>query len=122
MSGNLTFVIVVVTVWVILSILGGIGEGVYLGQHESGSDTTTVELGVIYNLTHPSGLSWFTTLISALAFDFSFFSGGWAIFQWIFFAPLTIALALGIFATVGGWGVVALLGIFGLSGIVSILS
>lgn len=110
--------ILVISVWIIMAILGGIGEGVYLGQHEYSDTTTTEEEGVINTLTNWKFLTadtlwgkftglftdmgFYISLFQLATFDFAFFTGSWGIFRWVFFFPLTIALVASIAATFRG--------------------
>lgn len=119
---NNNFIIFIITVWILLAIVGGIGEGIYLGQSAYGASPTSIESGTLYQLMHPSGFSWFAALFRAFTFDFSMFTEGYMVFQWVFFIPLTIALYVGLFGMISGYGMVGLLAIFGFVGITSWLA
>jgi len=87
-------------VWVILALLGGIIEGAYLGNNEEAT------LNVLMNAPIFTGESGFFVSAAStffdgafwgaigtmLIFDFAMFEGTMAIFQWIFFMPLAIAI------------------------------
>lgn len=108
---NNNFVIFIITVWILLAIVGGIGEGAYLGNTDTGT---------IYNVTHFSAKT-LPALFNMFTFHFSMFQGAWVIFQWIFFLPLSVALVL-VMLSAGGWIGAFTAGVLAISGLVSFLS
>ncbi len=111
---NTNLVIVVVMAWIILAILAGIGEGVYLGQSAYGGNTTNYEASTLEDLFNPTDLTWFGTLFKFFTFDFDgVFTGGWMVLKYVFFAPLVVALYVGLFGTISGFGAAGLAVLFG---------
>lgn len=88
--------LIVISCWIVLALLGGIGEGVYL-QHnyytgDDASGTSGSNAALLTSLADMDVLSgdFWGALGALFTFDFSFFHGGWAIFRWIMFLPLLL--------------------------------
>lgn len=116
---NPNLVIMVVTVWIILSIFFGIGEGVYLGQSYFGTGDNPADQAAFSQLMHPDDMfQWFKALLDVVTFNFDMFHGGWVVFQWIIFAPLTTGLVVGIMG-MGGAASAVILSILGISALLN---
>jgi len=91
----------ILTAFVLLTLLNGILEGVYLGEG------TVTRLQTLMSL--PTSLAWFSNLWGVLWFDYSFFHGGWIILKYALFWPISLGLlisygALLVQSIIGGLG------------------
>lgn len=88
--------------WVSLAILGGIIEKVYLGARgEVGVLNKLANLPVFTGGLTPASIfrtvfnpEFWQALGTMLIFDFAMFQGTWAIFNYIFFLPISIAMVV----------------------------
>jgi hypothetical protein len=81
-------------IYVVLSVLGGIGEQVYLGSTEASTINTLFDLHMpAYTNVLSFGLAaiqvtadWIQGVWQILTFDYSFFQGEWIIVRYVFCA------------------------------------
>ena len=98
---NPKWIILVVSIWIVLGLIGGIMEGAYMGSGEESTLNSLMTSQVMTSTTlwgrisgvFTDGQAW-GALVKLVTFDLAMFEGGWAIFQWIFFFPMAIALVL----------------------------
>jgi len=109
---NSNLVIAIVMIWVILMLISGVSEGVYIGDSHAST---------LYQVMHPSGISFITALFKLFTFDLAMFTGGWVVFQWVFFAPLTAGLVIGLLGT-GGIAGYVIAGILGINVLLSLFT
>ena len=89
-----------ITLWVILSLLGGIIEYAYLGAAEESKLEVLLSPLLAESIWDKVGsmvgavvtMDWWNAVAGMLLFDYAMFQGAWVIVQWIFFLPLAIAI------------------------------
>ena len=98
---NPKWIILVVSIWVVLGLMGGVMEGAYMGNDEHSTLNCLVTSQVMSATTlwgRISGIftdgEFWSALLKLITFDLAMFVGAWEIFKWILFLPLTIALVL----------------------------
>ena len=103
---KMSWLIGITSLFIVLSLISGVIEGVYLGGAE---DTQTV-LESLFSPATPSTTTllgidvtalaatwnWFTALFGLLFFDYAFFDGEWQIIRWIIFIPVGLATVISI--------------------------
>jgi len=90
---NPKWVIGLASAFILLTIVSNILEGVW------GMEATRLQVLFGFNFWPPSqAVAWIKNLWGILSFDYSFFYGGYAIFRWAVFFPISVGLvvALGI--------------------------
>jgi len=107
------WVVLIVSIWIVLSLLGGIMEGAYVGGSEQSTLNTLMSSRVMTSTSiwgkiagvFTDGAFW-DALFTMMMFRFAMFTGEWVILQWIFFLPLLVAFVvttlLAIFGRVSG--------------------
>lgn len=101
--------ILILMVWLVLALLGGIIEGAYMGTNESSALNTLLNTPLVTSNNPVWGFiqtifdfdTW-SALAHMAFFDFAMFEGTMAIFQWIFFFPLSIAFMLSLLLAIRG--------------------
>ena len=95
------WIILVVSIWVVLGLIGGVMEGAYMGHGEHSTLNRLVTSQVMSSTTLWGRISGVFTdgdfwgaLAKLITFDLAMFVGAWEIFKWILFFPLTVALVL----------------------------
>lgn len=88
---NPKWLIAIATLFVALTLVCGILEGSYLG---AGHTSLLAEFIRPPILNPTAMMGWFGNLWNMLWFDYSMFHGGWAIFKYIFFWPISIGLVV----------------------------
>jgi hypothetical protein len=81
----------VLTIFVAMSLLCGFIEGTYLSS--SSGDVPALLYSFIHPNFSPQGIwAWIGNLWKILWFDYSFFTGGWRIFKYAIFWPISAGL------------------------------
>lgn len=92
---ELKWIIFVLTLWIVVSLLVGVAEGVMIGGAVDPSTGEPQATSTIQDLLSGSFSERMGALGNMITFDFpSIFYGGWAILKWIFFLPFAIAFAV----------------------------
>lgn len=98
-----------VFLWVVAAIVGGVIEGAAMSENETGvlndlmswSEVSTSEawgpLKVIAALP-----DFFGSLFNLMTFDFAFFDGQWELVRWVLLAPLMATVVFGLIITFVG--------------------
>jgi len=103
------WLVVIVSIWILLALLGGIMEGAYLEHGEQGHLNTIMSSKVVESTTiwgKIAGLftdrSFWDALGNIIIFNFAMFEGPWVILQWVFFLPLAVATLVTILLSLVG--------------------
>ena len=100
------YIALLVFLWVVGAIVGGVIEGSTLGVNETGvlnnlmswSEVSTSEawgpLKVIAALP-----DFFKSVFDLMTLDFAFFDGHWELVRWLLFAPLMATVVFGLIIT-----------------------
>jgi len=87
---NPKWLIAIATLFVGMSLICGVIEGNYLGG------ASMFRLQVLMSLPFPLGetlpIPWVRNLWGLLWFDYAYFQGGWAIFKYALFWPISLGL------------------------------
>ena len=85
---NPKWLIGIAVAFVLMTLLSGVLEGGYL----SGAAATRLQL--LISMPFPPTISWISNLWGMLWFDYSFFHGGWVIFKYALFWPISFGLVV----------------------------
>jgi len=103
------WLVLVVSIWILLALLGGIMEGAYLEGDEQGTLNTLMSSRVMTSTTFLGRIAGIFTdgafwgaLFSILTFQFAMFTGPWVMLQWVFFLPLAVATVVTILLALFG--------------------
>lgn len=114
---NPKWIIGILTLFALLTLISGLIEGTYIGPNE----VSTLQTFVRPPLTDPSAMwTWLTvTLWDVLWFDYAFFYGGWSIFKYALFWPISAGIVVSFLALLVQASIVAIRGVVG--GLTSLL-
>lgn len=89
---NPKWLIGILMAFIVLTLISGVIEGTYIGADE----VTTLKDFVRPPLSSPSSMyTWLTeTLWTVLWFDYAFFHGGWSIFRYAIFLPVSAGVVI----------------------------
>jgi len=85
------WVIYIVMMWLFVSLICGVAEGVMFAGNEASSEGGQ---GTIQTLISGGAGERWGAIETMVLFNFAIFSGGWAFLRWVFFIPFTIAIAI----------------------------
>lgn len=114
---NPKWLIGILTLFIMFTLISGLIEGAYLGPNE----VTTLQNFVRPPLTEPGKMwTWLTEHVwDVLWFDYAFFSGGWVIFKYAIFWPISAGILVSYLALLVQAAIVAIRSVVG--GITSLL-
>ena len=103
------YLALLVFLWVVAAVLGGVIEGAALGENETGvlniltswAEVNTAESWSIVKVVQALP-SFFSSLFELMTFDFAFFDGGWELVRWFLFVPLMVTVVFGLITTFVG--------------------
>jgi len=93
------WVIYIVMLWLFVSLICGVAEGVMFAGDAAASDGDRGAIATLVDGT--TGERW-GAIVDMMGFNFAIFSGGWAFLRWVFFIPFTVAVAVASINTLRG--------------------
>jgi len=94
---EMKWIVLVISAWIVVSLLVGVVEGLIMGGDIDPMTGESVQPGVLNTLLSAkiTSLAFWGAVVNMASFHFpSIFYGEWAILQWIFFLPISIAFLI----------------------------